>query len=194
MPGAQFWAGLGHHVQTQLEPAHRDDTYPGTGGENGGIWAESTIWDFFYIYKFIYFLFIYFWLYWVFVAARRLSLAAASGGYSLLQCVGFSLRWLLLWSTGSRHGGFSSCAHGLSSCGLRALECKLSSCGARASLLRSMWDLARPGLKPMSPALAGGFLTTVPQGKSYHLGFNGLPYCLIEEPSASPNPYLIFLA
>ena len=29
-----------------------------------------------------------------------------------------------------------------------------------------MWDLPRPGLKPMSPALAGGFLTTVPPGKS----------------------------
>ena len=32
-----------------------------------------------------------------------------------------------------------------------------------------MWDLPRPGIKPMSPALAGGFLTTEPQGKSqYH--------------------------
>ena len=30
-----------------------------------------------------------------FVAARGLSLAAASRGYSLLQGVGFSLRWLL---------------------------------------------------------------------------------------------------
>ena len=29
-----------------------------------------------------------------------------------------------------------------------------------------MWDLPRPGLKPMSPALAGGFLTTAPPGKS----------------------------
>ena len=28
-----------------------------------------------------------------------------------------------------------------------------------------MWDLPRPGLKPMSPALAGGFLTTAPPGK-----------------------------
>ena len=30
-----------------------------------------------------------------------------------------------------------------------------------------MWDLPRPGLEPMSPALAGGFLTTAPPGKSY---------------------------
>ena len=29
-----------------------------------------------------------------------------------------------------------------------------------------MWDLPRPGLEPVSPALAGGFLTTVPPGKS----------------------------
>ena len=51
-------------------------------------------------------LFIYFWLHWVFVAARRLSLVVASGGYySLLRCAGFSSRWLLLLrSTGSRSG------------------------------------------------------------------------------------------
>ena len=28
-----------------------------------------------------------------------------------------------------------------------------------------MWDLPGPGLEPMSPALAGGFLTTEPPGK-----------------------------
>ena len=28
-----------------------------------------------------------------------------------------------------------------------------------------MWDLPGPGLKPVSPALAGGFLTTAPTGK-----------------------------
>ena len=31
-----------------------------------------------------------------------------------------------------------------------------------------MWDLPRPGLQPVSPALAGGFLTTVPPGKSHN--------------------------
>ena len=37
------------------------------------------------------------------------SLVPESRGYSSLQCSGFSLRWLLLlWSTGSRHVGFSS--------------------------------------------------------------------------------------
>ena len=29
-----------------------------------------------------------------------------------------------------------------------------------------MWDVPRQGIKPTSPALAGGFLTTVPPGKS----------------------------
>ena len=43
---------------------------------------------------------------------------------------------------------------------------RLSSCGSRAQPLRGMWDLPRPGLEPMSPALAGGFLTTAPPGKS----------------------------
>ena len=95
-----------------------------------------------------------------------LSLVAASRGYSSLWRVGFSL------------GGFSCrgaqalgtwasvvVAHGFSSCGSWALEHRLSSCGARAVLLRGMWDLPGPGLEPVSPALAGGFLTTVPPGK-----------------------------
>ena len=42
---------------------------------------------------------------------------------------------------------------------------RLSSCGSRAQLLRGMWDLPRPGLEPVSPALAGGFLTTAQPGK-----------------------------
>ena len=67
-----------------------------------------------------------FWPCWVFAAACGFSLVTESGGYSLLPCVGFSLLWLLLLqSTGSRCAGFSSC-------GLRGLERRLSSCGARA--------------------------------------------------------------
>ena len=82
----------------------------------------------------------------------------------------------------SHHSGFSCCGawalgtqasvvvvHRLSSCGSRALECRLSSCGLRAQLLHGMWDLPRPGLEPVSPALAGRFLTTVPTGKSLFL-------------------------
>ena len=78
----------------------------------------------------------------------------------------------------SHCGGFSCCGaqalgvqasvvatRRLSSCGSQAVEHRLSNCGARTSLLRSMWDLPGPGLEPVSPALAGGFLTTAPSGK-----------------------------
>ena len=65
----------------------------------------------------------------VFVTARGLSLVVVSGGNSLLLCAR------------SRRVGFSIC-------GLRALEHKLSSCGARAQLLHGMWDLPRTGLEP----------------------------------------------
>ena len=106
-------------------------------------------------------LFIYFWLSWVFVAVCGLFLVAASGGYSLLRYTGFSLRWLLLLHImGSRRASFSSC-------GLQALELRLSSCGTRAQLLCGMWDLPGPGIEPVSPALAGRFLTTAPPGKPY---------------------------
>ena len=44
---------------------------------------------------------------------------------------------------------------------------RLSNCGSRAQLLRGMWDLARPGLEPVSPALAGRFSTTAPPGKPW---------------------------
>ena len=72
------------------------------------------------------YLFIYFWPHCVFIAACGLSLVAVSGGYSSLRCAGFSWWWLLLLrSTGCRSMGFSSCDSW-------ALECRLSSCGARA--------------------------------------------------------------
>ena len=64
------------------------------------------------------------------------------------------------WRTGSR-------VHGLGSCSSWALERWLSSCGARASLLLGMWDLPGPGIEFVSPALAGGFLSTVPPGSPY---------------------------
>ena len=43
---------------------------------------------------------------------------------------------------------------------------RLSNCGSRAQLLRGMWDLPRPGLEPVSPALAGRLSTTAPPGKT----------------------------
>ena len=47
----------------------------------------------------------------------------------------------------------------------RLQTCRLSNCGSRAQLLRGMWDLPRPGLEPVSPALAGRCSTTAPPGK-----------------------------
>ena len=46
-----------------------------------------------------------------------------------------------------------------------ALEHRLSSCGAQ--LLLGLWDLPRLGNKPEAPALAGGFFTTEPPGRSF---------------------------
>ena len=101
-------------------------------------------------FKFIY-LFIYFWLCWVFFAAH---------GVWASHCGGFSCRARALGTWAS-----VVVAHRLSSCGSQALERRLSSRGTKAQLLHGMWDLPRPGLEPMSSALADGFLTTAPPGK-----------------------------
>ena len=67
------------------------------------LWLKEALNCFLVNYLFI-------WLHWVLVAACRLSLVAASGGYSSSWCVDFPLRWLLLlWSTGPRCTGFSRC-------------------------------------------------------------------------------------
>ena len=70
--------------------------------------------SFFLIYLFYYFILFYLFIVFGCVGSLLLpagfSLVSASGGYSQLQCAGFSLRWLLLLrSTGSRRMGFSSC-------------------------------------------------------------------------------------
>ena len=49
---------------------------------------------------------------------------------------------------------------------------RLSRCGSWAQLLRSMWDIPRPGLEPVSPALAGRFSTTAPPGKPHFPPFD----------------------
>ena len=43
-----------------------------------------------------------------------------------------------------------------------------SICGTLALLLLGTWDLPGPGIEPVSPALAGRFLSTVPPGKSVY--------------------------
>ena len=42
---------------------------------------------------------------------------------------------------------------------------RISNCGSRAQLLRSMRDPPRPGPEPVPPALAGRLPTTAPPGK-----------------------------
>ena len=56
---------------------------------------------------------------------------------------------------------------------------RLSSCGSRAQLLRGMWDLPRPGLEPLSPALAGRFSTTAPPGKGNNNCFKPLSFGVV---------------
>ena len=84
---------------------------------------------------------------WVFVSVQGLSLVAASGGHSSLRCVG---PLTIAASLVAEH---------------KLQTHRLSSCGSRAQPLRGMWDLPRPGLEPVSPALAGRFSTTAPPGK-----------------------------
>ena len=94
---------------------------------------SSGGWEIDCVFSEFFFFLIYFWLCWVFVAARGLSLVAASRGHSSPRCTDFLLQWLLLlWSTSSRQVGSVVVALRLSSCGSQALERRLSSCAARA--------------------------------------------------------------
>ena len=57
-------------------------------------------------------------------------------------------------------------------------------------LLRSMWDLPGLGLEPVSPALAGGFLTTVLPGKPQAVVFTGF-LLLSSRPLGSGMPVVL---
>ena len=108
------------------------------------------------------------------------------------------------------------CTWAFSSCGAWASHCSGFSCGRAqalgdwasvvgsswASLPRSMWNLPGPGIKPMSPALAAGFSTTVPPGKpSLHFyvegnmlyfipcSFNVISHGVLSIPVHTKHPY-----
>ena len=79
-----------------------------------------------------------FWPCWVFVAALRLSVVAASRGCSSLQCRGFSLWWRLLlrgWALGARASA--------------VVALWLSSCGWGASRVwaQELWDTGLTALR-----------------------------------------------
>ena len=77
---------------------------------------------------------------------RGPSPVAASRGHSSSRCAGLSLSRPLV----AEH---------------KLQTRRLSDCGSRAQSLRGMWDPPRPGLEPVSPALAGRLSTTAPPGK-----------------------------
>ena len=63
-----------------------------------------------------------------------------------------------------------------------------SSCGSRALLLHSVWDLPGPGIEPVSSALVGGFLTTGPRGKSIRGTLEAMP---LLSPSHMPHSDIV---
>ena len=65
---------------------------------------------------------------------------------------------------------------------------RLSNCGSRAQPLCGTWDLTRPGLEPVSPAIAGRLSTTAPPGKPRHYVSFATHVLYCEE----ANSYLLF--
>ena len=59
-------------------------------------------------------------------------------------------------------------ACGVNSCSAWALEDRLDSGGPQTWWHCGLCDLPGSGIKPVSPALAGGFLTTELPGKPYY--------------------------
>ena len=105
---------------------------------------------------------------------------SSCGRWELLSAcgAGFSPQWLLLLrSVGCRCTGFGSS-------------------GSQAQLPHSMWNLPGPGIEPVSPPLAGGFLTTVPPGKSkthmYYRSLGTAYFSIMIRVSGGCNPVVIW--
>ena len=119
----------------------------------------------------------------LFLAVRRLLTVVASLVVEhRLQACGLQQLW---------HLGSVVVARGLQSTVSVVAVYGLSSFGARAQLLRSMWDLPGPGLEPMSPVLAGGFLTTVPRGKPSVSPLANASRCCLDSDPTGGIPDLI---
>ena len=96
------------------------------------------------------------------VPSHEFSLVAASG--ATLRC-----------------GARASHCGGLSFCGTQIIEPGSVVVAHGPSCIHGMLNLPGPGVEPVSPALAGGFLSTAPPGKSlpHHLKFSFFTYLVI---------------
>ena len=141
---------------------------------------------FYFIYLFI--LMNYFWLRWVFVAMCRLLIVVASlvVEHGLQAC-----QLPQLWLAGSRAQAQQLRIVG---CRAQAQQLQLAGCRAQAQQLRlagsraqaqQLWHMGLAALQHVGssqtrartrvPCIGGGFLTTVPPGKSQDSGFK---FCL----------------
>ena len=90
-------------------------------------------------------------------------------------------------------GGLASPCGGLSHCGPWAPWCMgFKSLGSQALLPRGMWNLPRPGIKPLSHALAGRFFTAGPEVKSVN-DISELPWLTLRCRSTSVTTCLGFI-
>ena len=100
-----------------------------------------------------FFFFFNFWLCWVFVAFAW-SCSSCRKQRLLSSCGVQASHQSRAWALGLHSWSFWALAH------------RLSSCSAWVQLLPGMWNLPGPGIEPAYPALARGFFSTEPSGKS----------------------------
>ena len=136
-------------------------------------WRELSV-DIIFLYKSKAFLCCFFlnsFIYLLFLAALSLRCCV---GFFLVVASGaaLQLQWLLLWSAGSE-------------------ACWVSTCGTWTQLLCDTWDLPRPGVKPVSPALAGGFSTTELPGKSLCLFWKDTYTCMYTYTHTHTHTYIL---
>ena len=137
--------------------------------ETGRRKKRKSIYIFLVFFVFFFFIFTNFWPWYSFLFYSILFIHSFIHLF-IYGCVGSSFLWegfLQLWQVGplfmAVRGPLTIAASPVAEHRLQSR--RLSSCGSRAQLLCGMWDLPRPGLEPVSPALAGRFSTTAPPGK-----------------------------
>ena len=128
------------------------------------------------------FVFMYSWLgghadYFRFLAARKRAATKIRIQVLLRSCVPFFKLKIFFFNSflvalglhcheGVSPGAASRATRALTAVGYLVAEHRLRSTWAYP-LLGGMWNLPRPGIKPVSPVLAGGSLTTGPAGRSW---------------------------